>query len=214
MKTSRGAPTLRYIVAGAPPAIRLSPPGYRHWPTAVFVPGELASTTRVAQPRSLLIAHPEVPTGIAVPTGNTALKSKSVRVVNPPGWLGHVPAGGGGGGTVTVITAVPVTPSLVAVIVAEPVATPITSPLPFTVATSVLLLTQVTTRPSSGLLFASRGVAVSCTVCPTGTLAGAGLTVTDATGTGVPVVVPLTTFDSPPNTAFTFSVPRNAINWN
>src|SRR5256885_4267183 len=131
MKTSRGAPTLRYIVAGAPPAIRLSPPGYRHWPTAVFVPGELASTTRVAQPRSLLIAHPEVPTGIAVPTGNTALKSKSVRVVNPPGWLGHVPAGGGGGGTVTVITAVPVTPSLVAVIVAEPGATPLTSPPPF-----------------------------------------------------------------------------------
>src|SRR5207245_2241062 len=117
----------------------------------------------VSQPRSLLIDHPEVPTGIAVPTGNTALKSKSVRVVNPPGWLGHVPAGGGGGGTVTVITAVPVTPSLVAVIVAEPIATPITSPLPFTVATSVLLLTQVTTRPSSGLLFASRGVAVSCT---------------------------------------------------
>src|SRR5207245_3603886 len=156
MKTSRGAPTLRYIVAGAPPAIRLSPPGYRHWPTAVFVPGELASTTRVAQPRSLLIAHPEVPTGIAVPTGNTALKSKSVRVVNPPGWLGHVPAGGGGGGAVTVITAVPVTPSLVAVIVAGPVATPTPRPLPFHVATTASLLTQLTTRPTRGLVLPSR----------------------------------------------------------
>src|SRR2546426_5802446 len=47
--------------------------------------------------------------------------------------------------------------------------------------------------PYTTLFRSSRGVAVSCTVCPTGTLAGAGLTVTDATGTGVPVVVPLTT---------------------
>src|SRR3989442_9142316 len=36
---------------------------------------------------------------------------------------------------------------------------------------------------------ASFGVAVSCTVCPTCALAVAGLTVTDATGTTVPVIV-------------------------
>src|SRR6266566_2334930 len=91
------------------------------------------------------------------------------------------------------MTAVPLCPSLVAVIVADPAATPDTSPLPLTVATDVLLLDHVTVRPVSGLPFASFGVAVSCTVWPTPTLAEAGLTVTDATGTFVTVIaaVPL-----------------------
>src|SRR3989442_7200551 len=88
-----------------------------------------------------------------------------------------------GFGAVTVIAAVPLLLSLVAVIVADPAATPATSPLPFTVATAELLLAQVTIRPASGVPLASLGVAVSCSVCPTGTLAAAGLTVTDATGT-------------------------------
>ena len=43
-------------------------------------------------------------------------------------------------------------------------------------------MTQVTDRPFKGLPFASMGVAVSCVVSPTVTLADAGLTVTDATG--------------------------------
>src|SRR5437016_13443106 len=77
-------------------------------------------------------------------------------------------------GVVTVTADVPVLPSLVAVIVAEPAVTPRTSPLPFTVATAVLLLDQVTTRPDNGLPFASLGVAVSCTVAPCCTLAGDG----------------------------------------
>ena len=88
---------------------------------------------------------------------------------------------------VTVIAAGPLCPSLVAVIVADPATTPVTRPLPFTVATAMLLLAQVTTRPASGVPLASLGVAVSCTVCPTGTLADAGLTVTEATGTVVMV---------------------------
>src|SRR5436190_20290733 len=94
---------------------------------------------------------------------------------------------------VTVMLALPLCPSLVAVIVAEPAVTPLTSPLPFTVATDVLLLDQVTTRPVSGLPLASFGVAVSCAVCPTCTLAGDGLTLTVATGTSVTVTtdVPL-----------------------
>src|SRR6266513_3110686 len=94
---------------------------------------------------------------------------------------------------VTVMLALPLCPSLVAVIVAEPAVTPLTSPLPFTVATAVLLLAHVTTRPVSGLPLASFGVAVSCTVLPSFTLAGDGLTVTEATGTGVTVIadVPL-----------------------
>src|SRR6185503_15099050 len=49
------------------------------------------------------------------------------------------------------------------------------------------------TRPVNGLPFASFGVAVSWTVAPTATLAEAGVTVTEATGTGVTVMddVPL-----------------------
>src|SRR5438309_4264246 len=84
---------------------------------------------------------------------------------------------------VTVIVAVPFFPSLVAVMVAAPAATPETSPLPFTVATAVLLLAQVTTRPASGFPLASLGVAVSCSAWPARTLPEAGATVTDATGT-------------------------------
>ena len=59
---------------------------------------------------------------------------------------------------------VPLFPSLVAVIVAEPGVTPETSPELLTVATDVLLLDQVTVRPDSAAPFASLGVAVSCAV--------------------------------------------------
>src|SRR5438445_10915799 len=69
-----------------------------------------------------------------------------------------------------------------------PTATPVTSPLPFTVATAGLLLPQVTTRPESGFPLASLGVAVNCRVKPATTLPEAGATVTDATGTGVTVM--------------------------
>src|SRR6266568_342285 len=67
-------------------------------------------------------------------------------------------------GAVTVIAAVPLCPSLVAVIVAEPVATAVTSPLPFTLATAPLLDCQVMARPVNGFPLASCGVAVSCAV--------------------------------------------------
>src|SRR5438094_4656911 len=89
----------------------------------------------------------------------------------------------------TVTDAVPLCPSLVAVTIAEPAFTPVTNPFPSTVATAVLLLDQVTTRPDSGLPFASFGVAASCTVCPTCTVGAAGLTVTAATGVGHPATV-------------------------
>src|SRR5437773_7795583 len=96
-------------------------------------------------------------------------------------------------GGVTVMADVPLRPSLVAVIVAEPAATPDTSPPPLTVATAVLLLLQVTVRPVSALPLPSLGVAVSGIVPPVATLAVAGLTVTDATGTCTTVMadVPL-----------------------
>src|SRR5213593_1888735 len=90
----------------------------------------------------------------------------------------------GGSGGVTVIAALPLCPSLVAVIVAVPATCPVTSPLPFTVATLVLSLAHVTVRPDSGLPAASLGVAVSCAVCPTASVADGGVTATDATGSG------------------------------
>ena len=111
-----------------------------------------------------------------------------LRVTREPAWLRHVPVGGGGG-VLTVIAAVPLLPSDVAVMVAEPVATPLTSPLELTVATEELLLPQVMVRPVSVLPPASFGVAVSCSVWLTNTVADGGLTLTVATGTVTAVTV-------------------------
>src|SRR3989442_4851618 len=114
-------------------------------------------------------------------------------------WLQIPPAptsttlGPGGGAGFPVPAAVPSLPSLVAVIVAAPAATPVTSPPPFTVATPALSLAHVTVRPASGVPFASSGVAVSCTVNPACTVGAGGLTITEATGTKITVTeaVPL-----------------------
>src|SRR5207244_149672 len=83
----------------------------------------------------------------------------------------------------TVTAAVPLCPSLVAVIVTDPTATPVTRPLADTVASAAFELVHVTARPVSTFPTASLGVALSCVVAPTNTVAVAGLTVTDATGT-------------------------------
>src|SRR6266852_1910592 len=96
--------------------------------------------------------------------------------------LGGVTLTDATGTGVTVIVAVPLCPSLVAVIVAVPAPTAVTRPLAFTVATAALLLTHVTKRVTvtvatagselvhvtrrsvSGFPAPSRGVAVSCHV--------------------------------------------------
>jgi len=57
----------------------------------------------------------------------------------------------------TVTAAVPLCPSLVAVIVAAPTATPVTSPEADTVAIAVFELAQAITRPLSTLPAASLG---------------------------------------------------------
>src|SRR5256885_11611384 len=87
----------------------------------------------------------------------------------------------GGGGRATVIGALPLRPSLVAVIGAEPVVTPVTSPTALTVATAPALPLHVTVRPLSTLPLASFSTALSCSVCPAVTLAVGGLTTTVAT---------------------------------
>jgi len=115
---------------------------------------------------------------------------------------------------VTVRLAAPLCPSLVAVTLVAPATRVVTSPVPDTVAISGALEPQLTVRPLSIFPFASFSVALNCCVPPTPTLALPGLTLTDATGLGVPAaVVPLATFERLPNTASTFSVPRKAMSW-
>jgi hypothetical protein len=58
-----------------------------------------------------------------------------------------VTTGGGGGAAVTVIADVPDCPELVAVMVAEPAATPVTTPADVTVATAELSVDQETVCP-------------------------------------------------------------------
>src|SRR3989440_8409613 len=134
-------------------------------------------------------ASSPAPLGVA---SNVAVNDPFCEV-NALFWNAVVLVAQPGPAPVTVMADVPLCPSLVAVIVADPAATPDTSQLPLTVAADVLPLLHVTTRPDSVLPLASFGVAVSCTVWPTPTLAEAGLTVTDATGTLVTVIaaVPL-----------------------
>src|SRR5258708_7671804 len=98
----------------------------------------------------------------------------------------------------TVTFAVPLLPSLVAVIVTgPPVILPVTRPFGSTVAMVASLVAHVTVRPVSGLPFASFGVAVSCTVAPTAMFAVAGVTPTDATGTGVAAMASAPPLPSP-----------------
>jgi hypothetical protein len=103
------------------------------------------------------------------------------HVCTPPG---VIEVNASAADVVVVIAAVPLFPSLVAVIVAEPGATPVTSPTPDTVATAVLSLAHVAVRPVNTFPAASFIVAVNSTVSPIGTVAVAGVTVTEATGVG------------------------------
>src|SRR6266566_1612822 len=89
----------------------------------------------------------------------------------------------------TVMVALLLLPSLVAVTVAEPRTTAVTRPLPLTVATAGLLLAQLTTRPMSGLPAESWVMAVSCAEEPTKMVAELGEMVTAATATGLTVTV-------------------------
>jgi hypothetical protein len=93
------------------------------------------------------------------------------------------------GAGVTVIVAFPLFPSLVALILAVPSATAVTTPWASTVATAVLFEAQVIVRPVSVLPLASSVVAVACEV-PTAVIdVGERATVTVATGAGFTMIV-------------------------
>src|SRR2546427_13285518 len=72
----------------------------------------------------------------------------SVTTVIPVGSFGHAP---GGGSAVTVIAAVPLRPSLVAVVVAGAAARPLPNPPALTRAPAPVLVGPVTARPRSTL---------------------------------------------------------------
>lgn len=95
------------------------------------------------------------------------------------------------GGGVTVTVAEPSCPSLEATIVTgPPTVTAVTRPVEETVATEVLVEVQVTVRFVRLPPWASRVVAVSCTVPPTTTEDVGGDTSTEATGGGGSVLPP------------------------
>lgn len=86
------------------------------------------------------------------------------------------------GGAETVTPAVPILPSLVAVIVAEPTATAVTRPPADTVATDVFDEAHVMVRPPNAVPVESRGVAVIVIVSPVTSDDDVGLIDTVATG--------------------------------
>jgi hypothetical protein len=112
-----------------------------------------------------------------------------------PSWVVGGGGGGGGGalGASTTMADVPVLPSLVAVIVADPPATPVTMPAVVTVATLEDDVLQLTERPVRTCPAESLSVAVNCAFAPTARVSRLGASDTDDTGTSVTVIadVPL-----------------------
>src|SRR3954468_22572421 len=92
---------------------------------------------------------------------------------------------------VAVIEAEPLLPSLVAVMVADPPATAVTSPLADTFATPTLEELHVTVLPVSVLPAASFSVATACVVPATGSVAEPTVTLTEATAVCDAVLLPL-----------------------
>src|SRR3954469_20465392 len=168
------------------------------WLTSVADPQDMGDCAK----RTAYDAAEPAPseTSVNATVSDVSVTSRNARSVTVPGFVTT--------GLVTVRPAVPCAPSLVAVIVAFPAATPLTSPLADTVAAAVLLDAHVTERPDRSAPLLSFGVAVSCCVAPTAMLAVAGVTVTDLTGVGFAAVVPLATLDRFPKVASTFNVPR------
>jgi hypothetical protein len=106
---------------------------------------------------------------------------------------------------VTVIDAVPDADPLVAVIVAAPAPSAVTTPVGETVATADALVLQVTGRPVSTLPPASLSVAVRGVVSPTTKLDDAGVTATVATAAAVTVTLAVP--DAAPLVAVIVAVP-------
>jgi hypothetical protein len=165
----------------------------------VAVPGE----TAVATPLPVTVATAGLldaqVTARSVTTAPLASFTTAVNDVVCPtvaaavgGWTATLPTGTG----VTVTVDVPLFPSAVAVIVAEPGARAVTTPVVETVAAALLLEVQVTGRSVTTVPLASFTVIDSAAVSPTCRLAVGGCVVTLATGTLVTVTAELPLFPS------------------
>lgn len=95
-----------------------------------------------------------------------------------------------------VIAEMPTLVSLVAMIIADPAATPVTRPVEDTDATAELLVVQVTKRSVTVVPTESFTVVESCTVAPATTEADVGVTVTEPTGIAVTFSVAVPAFAS------------------
>jgi hypothetical protein len=172
-------PSLVAVTVAVPGVTPVTTPVVDTVATAVLL--ELHVTTRLVTTvpfRSLTVTE----SGVVLPVETLAVAGVTVTV----------PTGIG-----TMLTeAVPDFPSLVAVIVAVPTVTPVTTPPLETVAIAVLLELHVTTRPVSTAPLASFSVAASAPVCPMMIELVAGETATVATGAGVTVTVEVPDFPS------------------
>src|SRR5689334_1601049 len=132
----------------------------------------LLDTHEIARPpRGLLFASRATAVPCVVsPTSNVVAAKVTLTLATPGG--------------VTLIVRDPVFPPMVAVIAAEPAATPVTRPASLTVAIAVLALVHATGRPVRTLPLASCAVAVSWSVPPTETSDAGAVTSTDATAGG------------------------------
>jgi hypothetical protein len=124
-----------------------------------------------------------------------------VWMVELAGLTATLPTGMG----TTLMLALPLLPSLVAVTVAAPGATAVTLPLGETIATAVLLEDQLTVRSVTMTSFASRTTAVSDSTCVGTSVTDAGDTATLPTGTATTVTEALPLL--PPLVAETVAVP-------
>src|SRR5690349_25159906 len=89
---------------------------------------------------------------------------------------------GAAAGADTVTMALPLTPSLVATIVATPPLTAVTLPVPLTVATDGSTMVQVIARPVNATPLASRGIATRLATAPMFSSSVDGSRLTVATG--------------------------------
>jgi hypothetical protein len=164
-------PSLVAVTVAVPAATASTMPAAETVATAVLLLAHVTTRPVTTTPFASLMV------GTSVSTCPTVIAVAAGRVTLPTGT------------SVTVTEAVPDLPSLVAVIVALPAATPVTTPADETEATVASLVDQAITRPESAFPVASFGVAESVSVCPTVMLADAGATTTDATGVGFTITV-------------------------
>src|SRR6478672_3434124 len=198
-------PSLVAVIVAVPSASAVIAPFASIDATAVLL--ELHVTVRPVN--SLLLASKVFAVACDVPTAVIELADNATVTVAT-------------GAAETVIDDVPLFPSLVAVMVAEPAPTAVTRPLfASTVAAAVLFELHWTDRPVSNVPFPSFVTAVSCTVGVTTItrFADPGVTSTVATGAGVtvicaPPVLPSLAammFDVPAPTAVTSPVVADTV---